>query len=283
MQAPDFGSFSATLKNLFEKGVRYASVVDLGCADGHFVLTHLPYLAGALPLNIDANRIYENSLKSIKEVLGGHYRICAITDHEGDIEITESVHPYWSSLRPAGDVYWSRVNDLVKSKVKVSATTLDALVKELSLKPPFLLKLDVQGAEKSALRGARYVLENCSVVVCEADIDDFQDINAILIDAGFYLYDLTALQRLRDGTLGWFYPVYVSGKLAHLKPQAFWDVSDNAAVIGAQETRREMILEQNAKILNRLRYGQTRVGRNDPCPCGSGQKFKHCCGSYRPD
>jgi len=21
-----------------------------------------------------------------------------------------------------------------------------------------------------------------------------------------------------------------------------------------------------------------RVGRNDPCPCGSGQKFKKCCG-----
>jgi uncharacterized protein YecA (UPF0149 family) len=20
------------------------------------------------------------------------------------------------------------------------------------------------------------------------------------------------------------------------------------------------------------------VGRNDPCPCGSGQKFKRCCG-----
>jgi len=23
---------------------------------------------------------------------------------------------------------------------------------------------------------------------------------------------------------------------------------------------------------------QTRVGRNDPCPCGSGKKYKHCCG-----
>jgi uncharacterized protein YecA (UPF0149 family) len=22
----------------------------------------------------------------------------------------------------------------------------------------------------------------------------------------------------------------------------------------------------------------TRVGRNDPCPCGSGKKFKKCCG-----
>ena len=23
--------------------------------------------------------------------------------------------------------------------------------------------------------------------------------------------------------------------------------------------------------------GET-VGRNDPCPCGSGKKYKHCCG-----
>jgi len=22
----------------------------------------------------------------------------------------------------------------------------------------------------------------------------------------------------------------------------------------------------------------SRIGRNDPCPCGSGKKFKHCCG-----
>ncbi|MDH3560983.1 MAG: SEC-C metal-binding domain-containing protein, partial [Gammaproteobacteria bacterium] len=20
-----------------------------------------------------------------------------------------------------------------------------------------------------------------------------------------------------------------------------------------------------------------KVGRNDPCPCGSGKKYKHCC------
>jgi hypothetical protein len=24
-----------------------------------------------------------------------------------------------------------------------------------------------------------------------------------------------------------------------------------------------------------------RVGRNDPCPCGSGRKFKKCCGQDR--
>ena len=25
-----------------------------------------------------------------------------------------------------------------------------------------------------------------------------------------------------------------------------------------------------------------RIGRNDPCPCGSGKKYKHCCGGKRP-
>jgi preprotein translocase subunit SecA len=25
---------------------------------------------------------------------------------------------------------------------------------------------------------------------------------------------------------------------------------------------------------------QQKVGRNEPCPCGSGKKFKHCCGRY---
>jgi preprotein translocase subunit SecA len=23
---------------------------------------------------------------------------------------------------------------------------------------------------------------------------------------------------------------------------------------------------------------KTKVGRNDPCPCGSGRKYKKCCG-----
>jgi len=23
---------------------------------------------------------------------------------------------------------------------------------------------------------------------------------------------------------------------------------------------------------------ESKVGRNDPCPCGSGKKYKYCCG-----
>jgi FkbM family methyltransferase len=281
MSIGDLNSFSSTIERLSNKGVRYSTVIDVGCADGHFFLNHMKWFPGAVPLNIDANRLYEESLKTIKDAVGGNYRISAITDYVGEIEITESVHPYWSSIRPEGDPYWSKVNDQIKTKVKVSATTLDALVKELALKPPFLLKLDVQGAEKAALVGAHDVLENSNVVICEADIDDFHDINDTLVEAGFGLYDITALSRVQDGTLGWFYPVYINRNLDDLRPHSFWDAKDNDAIIGIQVERRKNILKSNSEILNRLRYGNQEVGRNEPCPCGSGLKFKHCCGSYR--
>jgi uncharacterized protein YecA (UPF0149 family) len=30
---------------------------------------------------------------------------------------------------------------------------------------------------------------------------------------------------------------------------------------------------------NTVRREVPKVGRNDPCPCGSGKKFKKCCGA----
>jgi FkbM family methyltransferase len=283
MPTVDFNSFTTTIERLFNKGVRYSTVIDVGCADGHFFLKHMRFFAGAVPLNIDVNGLYEESLRAIKEVVGGDYRITAITDHTGEIEITESVHPYWSSIRPAGDPYWARVNNLIKAPGKTSATTLDTLAAQLALIPPFLLKLDVQGAEQDVLAGARNVLASTHAVICEADIDDFHDINRTLLEAGFVLYDITELSRIQDGALGWFYPVYVSKRLDDLRPGAFWDRKDNAATISLQIEHRSNILRRNSEILNRLKYGQEKVGRNDPCPCGSGKRFKHCCGSYGTD
>ena len=27
-----------------------------------------------------------------------------------------------------------------------------------------------------------------------------------------------------------------------------------------------------------FKRGEAKIGRNDPCPCGSGKKYKKCCG-----
>ena len=34
----------------------------------------------------------------------------------------------------------------------------------------------------------------------------------------------------------------------------------------------------STKVKKKMRVGGKKIGRNDPCPCGSGKKYKHCCG-----
>ena len=36
-------------------------------------------------------------------------------------------------------------------------------------------------------------------------------------------------------------------------------------------------LERRALQSAPIRRAAPKVGRNDPCPCGSGKKYKHCC------
>ena len=37
---------------------------------------------------------------------------------------------------------------------------------------------------------------------------------------------------------------------------------------------------QSTQAVEPIRNRGTRVGRNDPCPCGSGKKYKKCCGAF---
>lgn len=245
--------FTAALAVLFEKGIRYKTVIDVGCADGHFFLQCLDFFPDATAVNIDANPLYEPSLKAIRDVVDGHFLIAAVSDQEGEVEMTTSVHPYWSSLRPQDDPYWQRINQLHESKIKVPAATLDGLTQKLKLAPPFLLKLDIQGAEVQALRGARKMLAETSVVVCEADLDDFEPINRILVESGFGLFDLASLSFSQDNSLGWFYPVYLNRRHDGIRRRSFWDQAHNPQVVKAQADRRAAILKQSAAVLDRLR------------------------------
>ena len=36
-------------------------------------------------------------------------------------------------------------------------------------------------------------------------------------------------------------------------------------------------LTKEAKNMHTIVRAEKKVGRNDPCPCGSGKKYKHCC------
>ena len=49
-------------------------------------------------------------------------------------------------------------------------------------------------------------------------------------------------------------------------------------VVGAVAELYELTLPLRYKV-EAVRHEAPKVGRNDPCPCGSGRKFKHCHGA----
>jgi len=52
---------------------------------------------------------------------------------------------------------------------------------------------------------------------------------------------------------------------------------------GAQpESRPSDVVSEANEAIAKARPVRTgpKVGRNDPCPCGSGKKYKHCCGKF---
>ncbi len=47
---------------------------------------------------------------------------------------------------------------------------------------------------------------------------------------------------------------------------------------GGQDVPAETVVPKREHKQQTVRREMPKVGRNDPCPCGSGKKYKHCCG-----
>jgi len=63
------------------------------------------------------------------------------------------------------------------------------------------------------------------------------------------------------------------------KPSATLEQAIEVIVAGVAELY-ELTLAQRYRV-EAVRHAAPKVGRNDPCPCGSGKKFKHCHGGAR--
>lgn len=249
------GSWSGSLQVLAQRGLRAGAFVDIGCADGHHGLFAL--LSGFLPaaqlVNIDANPIYEPTLRRIQSVVGGHYRISAVSDRAGTVEFHGSAHPYWASAVSADDEYWASINGQRGAATVIPCRTLDELLGDMELVPPYILKLDIQGLEAAALRGAVATLPRTAVVICEMLMAEFHPLHSLLGERGFDLFDITNLHRTQAETLGWFDGVYLNRAFAGLVPRETWAAEHNAEVIRLQEERRRGVLAGIDALLAQLK------------------------------
>ena len=257
---PNDRSYIDSITWLWNAGLRFGSVIDLGCADGHFSV-HLAEQGPArdsVILNVDALEDYRDSLTSIQAELGGHFRICAVAERDGGtLELQRGAHAYWTSARPQDDRYWASVNGLLSGKtVRAPLRSLDSLVEETTLPGPYVLKMDVQGAEAAILAGGRNALARTDVVVVEILVEDFAAIHQGLAQNDFSLFDVTGVRYADSGALAWFYATYLKSRHSALRPARHWNPARNDEVLAAQVQRREFVQNTIWASLDRRRSGE---------------------------
>ena len=248
-------SHFASAAKLMERGLKIATAIDIGCADGDFLLMlrAMPQNAGLAGFNIDANPVYEESLREIEAVTGAGFHIGPLSASSGTVLLTQGEHSYWASLRTPDEGYWRDSGLTAKGAERIAALTLDDVVRERGLKDPFLLKFDVQGGELNVLKGARNVLPKTALVVIEVHREDFHAVHSHLHDAGFDLFDITDIGRNIAGNFAWYYGIYLERSLVPQFVAPLWAPDAAEANVKHQTRYRAAKQERNKQILDVLR------------------------------
>ena len=99
---------------------------------------------------------------------------------------------------------------------------------------------------------------------------------------GFRLFD-EMLETVEDRVTDTIFKVRLE---AGARARSVWRVSQAAHdEVGqfamAQQQRAAAQAPQGPQRVKQIRLESPKVGRNDPCPCGSGKKYKKCCGAAK--
>jgi hypothetical protein len=167
--------------------------------------------------------------------------------------MTRGGHIYWNSMRGPEESYWKDGGIVPEGGDVVRAVTLDGLVRNASMKGPFLLKLDVQGGELSVLSGAKQSLKETALLVVEINRPDLRDVDRLVEEAGFDLFDVTDIGRNSAGNYAWHYATYLKRSLMERFGAPLWKPDETPGVLANQEQHRAQKRERNAQILNFMR------------------------------
>ena len=89
--------------------------------------------------------------------------------------------------------------------------------------------------------------------------------------------------ELNAGTIDVHDPAFLAGLTDHVSRQALADPRRGNQLLGKLGKVKTLLRRalrdshEDLETSTTIRRSDQRVGRNDPCPCGSGRKFKECC------
>ena len=265
--------FIGSFVSLLQGGVPIKTIIDIGSADGQFGLYCLFLKRDLQVLNIDANEIFEASLKKLKDELGIPYRITALSAYPGRLMMNNAPN----------NLYGFQVTSTGKDnkeKKYIDCITLDEMLSEYDLPEPYFMKMDVENNEFNILQGASKTLAKTAAILMEQHISsgrnqgDFLDRCSYLAGRDFSLYDireisyqkrnlnLSAIDIRIEGDsnpkiLSTFHPIFINRKFdfRHLEDQTN-DLKKEADVASALQqrldNRRSQIIKSNQKLIDTL-------------------------------
>jgi FkbM family methyltransferase len=176
---------------LLGKLIAPTSVIDIGVADG------TPELYSRFPqqryLLIEAN---PDCAERLRQLAASMNAVAENVFCGGEAGVV-TMNIYNQAFRSSA--YTNRRVMVSEKQIQVPVVTLDELVAKHQLAPPYLLKIDVEGAELEVLRGASQTLTETQAVIAEAsllpcfqDAPQFSDLVKAMADAGFSVFDIVA-------------------------------------------------------------------------------------------
>lgn len=171
------------------------TVIDVGVAEG------TPELYAAFPhtkhryLLIEASPLYRDVVLRLGASMGAVVENVFCGSHNG----REDFIPRTESAAAKGSKY-SRKSERSPDRVSVASATLDSLLGTHHLPGPYILKIDVEGAELDVLFGAKNTLDFVEAIIIETPImlrmsgsSSFGDIVTVLTERGFALFDIAEM------------------------------------------------------------------------------------------
>jgi FkbM family methyltransferase len=196
-------SLRGSLEHAKNLGFYPSAIIDVGAATGTWDLYET--FPKSRKILIEPLEEFEPHLNNVtNKYPNSEYIIAAANKESGNVTI--NVHPdlVGSSL------YLENEDSNVNGSPRiVAAITLDKICRERKLNGPFLIKVDVQGAELDVLMGASHILGNTEYVVLEVSFFQFftggpqiSDVIIFMKERGFVVYEIFDYQyRLLDGSM----------------------------------------------------------------------------------
>lgn len=195
--ARDTLSLEAALRRRTKAGWRFATIIDVGASNGCWSRRARRFFPDAAIFLVEAQSTHGPALARFKSgARNVDYAMAAAGDRDGEI--------YFDASDPFGGV---ASHAPFPGCLTVPVRSIDSLVRERGLKPPFLLKLDTHGFEVPILEGARETLAQTGLIIVEtynfkvaAEALRFHEMCAWLEERGFRCIDLCEpMHRPKDG------------------------------------------------------------------------------------